>query len=285
MRIPLFLIVSCVFAGSFAAASAIRNEIGERAAKNAPVERGGAAKSASESSANTKSAKAKRVGLTEYHSTAVRNFAMTPGFGLARMPTFHLRVKDKVVHFSPGDFEQVSPLVNRPELRKADSQFRSYFVNGKDILDRRLTGFLTLPPEKTDAKGKRRNAYWRISSIDLVGLNDLDAPVVYDSIKVYMKKYPNARRPKRKSPSPHDKEPALGIDGKPLPKTARAPDFFELAGVEYLRKGKSLFVAKKDNTMRMLGALRATNRCAKCHAVKNGTLLGALSYTLVTRKR
>jgi hypothetical protein len=47
-----------------------------------------------------------------------------------------------------------------------------------------------------------------------------------------------------------------------------------------LSDGEDLFIANKDNIVRMLGALRATKTCLKCHDAEIGDLLGAFSYTL-----
>src|SRR5262249_39580107 len=68
-------------------------------------------------------------------------------------------------------------------------------------------------------------------------------------------------------------------DAKNTP--TRPLDFFESAGMEALRKGENLFVRSKDNTIRMLGGVRADTECLSCHGgKKKGDLLGAFSYTL-----
>jgi hypothetical protein len=60
----------------------------------------------------------------------------------------------------------------------------------------------------------------------------------------------------------------------------RTLDPFEEAGLRALCDGEDLFVAAKGDTLRMLGSLRATKQCLKCHDAQRGDLLGALSYTL-----
>ena len=48
-----------------------------------------------------------------------------------------------------------------------------------------------------------------------------------------------------------------------------------------LRGGKEVYIRSKDNVIRMLGALRASDDCLKCHTdSRKGDLLGAFSYTL-----
>ena len=60
----------------------------------------------------------------------------------------------------------------------------------------------------------------------------------------------------------------------------RTLDGFEEAALPTLREGEDLFIASKGETVRMLGALRATKTCQQCHDADVGDLLGAFSYTL-----
>jgi len=60
----------------------------------------------------------------------------------------------------------------------------------------------------------------------------------------------------------------------------RPLDFFEAAGLQALARGDDLYIIQKDDTLRMLGALRATKQCIACHDAEAGDLLGAFSYTL-----
>ena len=60
----------------------------------------------------------------------------------------------------------------------------------------------------------------------------------------------------------------------------RPIDFFEEAALHSLRAGEDLYIARKGDTLRMLGALRATKTCQQCHDARIGDLLGAFSYTL-----
>ncbi len=63
---------------------------------------------------------------------------------------------------------------------------------------------------------------------------------------------------------------------------ARAPDDFERDALARLRAGESVVISP-DGT-RMLGAIRATERCSSCHVVETGDLLGAFSYSLSKRE-
>jgi hypothetical protein len=60
----------------------------------------------------------------------------------------------------------------------------------------------------------------------------------------------------------------------------RPVDFFEDSALASLRSGQDLVIVRKHDTLRMLGALRATKTCQQCHDAEIGDLLGAFSYTL-----
>jgi hypothetical protein len=60
----------------------------------------------------------------------------------------------------------------------------------------------------------------------------------------------------------------------------RTPDTWETKELEELKKGKELLVEGTPQSVRMLGAVRAGDKCLKCHAVSQGDLLGAFTYEL-----
>ncbi|MGC3971276.1 MAG: hypothetical protein QM775_29220 [Pirellulales bacterium] len=60
----------------------------------------------------------------------------------------------------------------------------------------------------------------------------------------------------------------------------RSLDTFEASALERLRNGEELETAATPNRIAMLGAVRASNTCLKCHSLPRGTLLGAFSYEL-----
>ena len=66
----------------------------------------------------------------------------------------------------------------------------------------------------------------------------------------------------------------------------RSLTVFETNAVKALRADRELIIVtgkerKPDEPMLVLGALRATGDCMKCHECAAGTLLGAFSYTLL----
>jgi hypothetical protein len=96
---------------------------------------------------------------------------------------------------------------------------------------------------------------WRVQHILLIGMMRQESPVVYLT----------------------DRLPSMEQirEGK-----TRAPDLFETAGLAALKDGEDLYLARKGDTVRMLGAVRATRTCQQCHDVSVGQMLGSLSYTL-----
>ena len=96
---------------------------------------------------------------------------------------------------------------------------------------------------------------WRVDHVQLVGLLTHDQPLVYMT----------------------DKMPSM--DQIKQGKT-RGLDFFEEIALPALADGEDLYIVQKNDTLRMLGAIRATKTCQKCHDAEIGDMLGAFSYTL-----
>lgn len=59
----------------------------------------------------------------------------------------------------------------------------------------------------------------------------------------------------------------------------REPDAFEREAAEALLEGGALVMQRPGGEVRMLGALRCTAACVRCHDGPPGALLGAFSYT------
>lgn len=67
--------------------------------------------------------------------------------------------------------------------------------------------------------------------------------------------------------------------------TTRSLDDFETKALAELWHQGEVIVMDEPRRVRMLGALRADERCSNCHRVKDGQLLGALSYVLRRKKK
>jgi hypothetical protein len=97
--------------------------------------------------------------------------------------------------------------------------------------------------------------HWRVDHLYLIGILSHEQPILYLT----------------------DKLPSMEQirQGK-----TRALDFFEETALSSLRDGEDLYIVRKGDTLRMLGALRATNTCQQCHDAQVGDLMGAFSYVL-----
>ncbi len=96
---------------------------------------------------------------------------------------------------------------------------------------------------------------WELQTLELVGLLVADEPRIYVS----------------------DHLPRM--DGQRDVPT-RPLDPFEAVGLETIRGGDDLLIARDGATTRMLGAIRSLKQCVACHGGERGDLLGAFSYTL-----
>jgi hypothetical protein len=96
---------------------------------------------------------------------------------------------------------------------------------------------------------------WQIENVQLIGILQHEKPLVY--LTQGLPSMEQVRQDK----------------SRPL-------DYFEEAALPSLIEGDDLFIASKDKTIRMVGAIRATKVCQQCHDANIGDLLGAFSYTL-----
>ena len=97
---------------------------------------------------------------------------------------------------------------------------------------------------------------WDVKRIDLVSLLLHDESVVYVSNNL----------------------PRMADVGK---LATRDLDTFEKDGLVAIRKGEDLYIRGDQEKVRIIGAMRNFDQCAKCHGGKDGDLLGAFSYVLV----
>jgi hypothetical protein len=237
--------------------------------------------------------------LENFHGQATNAFTAIPGFGMERMIPLYKQVPFEIPDFSTTEVE-VEKEITPPKLLE-------------DVFAKSLSEFRNpskpLPvPEKKDfspfgpgpksgfgsAFGGTITRGLQLRLLDLVGLSDPDGPRVHSGGKAFevMRMTFEEGKKERAKNSGAALEGGLPSNfGRPV--TAKAPevtakletrplDIFEIAGVAELSQGKQLFVRHKDNVIRMLGALRATEQCLKCHTDnKKGDLLGAFSYTFV----
>lgn len=108
-----------------------------------------------------------------------------------------------------------------------------------------------LPTDPLEPKKER----WTLRRLELVSLLKHEKPVVYVSESL---------------PRMEDLQKA---------KTRPLTDF-EAGSLKSLAEGEDLVASATPNSIRMLGAVRATNSCLMCHDAERGDLLGTFSYEL-----
>lgn len=114
---------------------------------------------------------------------------------------------------------------------------------------------------------------WRTRALQLVSLLKNDPPAVYedrDPMSWQMELARQASNRKRNPSKP-------GFEAK-MP--TRALDSLEAESLEKLRAGTDRVIAwnHEHQRLQMLGAIRAKDRCLKCHDVHRGDLLGAFTF-------
>jgi hypothetical protein len=203
------------------------------------------------------------------HEDKVSAFVDSPGFGITRMSyisesslTAGLRKETSIPQPEPRNAWNVSSEPPGPAPRGlAYYPLNRLHLKGLlDFVNPRGFGLLT---ERKVLLGFQSHHFsevpgetgWTIETIDLVGL------VVHKSPVVYVSENLPRMSELRKAPT-------------------RSPDSFEVSGLEALKTGENLFVASTPSGLRMLGGVRAAEKCIECHGGKRGDLLGAFSYSL-----
>jgi hypothetical protein len=237
--------------------------------------------------------------LQHYHGEATHVFTEIPGFGMERMRPLYQKIPFEVPYFSPAEVEVAEGAVKSPGplldvFAKSLTSFQDPAQPAVKPNTARKGGEI-FPVVRTNGFGSSFRGTvahgLQLRMLDLVGLTDPQSPKAYsggkafEMVRVNVKDLKQAHgqggetsvRGKVESPSPPAPGPAM---------ETRALDFFEMAGVEELRQGKNVYIRNKDKVIRMLGALRASEECLKCHTdASKGDLLGAFSYTFVDVNR
>jgi len=87
--------------------------------------------------------------------------------------------------------------------------------------------------------------------------------------------YPGSRAALKKKKEEKPEDPKL---------SQRAADPFESYALARLKKGDPIVRWERKGWMRAVGAIRASAACQRCHAQKEGELLGAFTYDFATSK-
>lgn len=214
--------------------------------------------------------------LRRIHSQTYENFVRATGFGVGRM----MRPRSKSMRRPPlQDIPfDADPYINeqhdRPDWQAARYAGTSadvehlHKVSQFDFFDPDSFGVVLEPVEKvvgfvehafhySPLRGMEQSEQWTIDQLELVSLLKFDQPRVY--ILDHL---------------PRMDQLADGdVPTRPL-------DAFESGALKQLWTQKDVVVSSQDNNYRMLGSLRAANRCLECHNVGRGALLGAFTYAL-----
>jgi hypothetical protein len=203
--------------------------------------------------------------LKALHEKTRKFFVDSPGAGAARITPemiLWLGMEDTKELAQPGEQANFPISPGEPLLRvEENDEFYSYHKNGMiDFFHSWTFGFVK---DRGHVAGFKPHGFrffsetkhWRVQHVLLIGTLLNRDPVVY-----LTEKLPSMEQIRQ---------------GK-----TRPLDYFEEPGLASLRQGEDLYIAQKEDTLRMLGALRATKTCQQCHDAQIGDLLGAFSYTL-----
>ena len=167
----------------------------------------------------------------------------------------HVLSVDQVSGFAPHRLDR------RPKIEPWDYRSSILF---RDIQiekpGRGIRGNLEIDKEDLDAlreidRKAPTDAVWLLRSLELVSLLKHESPVAY--VSSYLP----------------DMEKLANVETRPLHP-------FEKASLPRLEFDEDLVIAARTNEIRLMGSIRASASCLKCHEVETGTLLGAFSYHL-----
>lgn len=213
--------------------------------------------------------------LQRLHDERYERFVRSAGFGVGRMGRPHGRNIERL------PLEDIAFDDRRSPSGKVQFEWhgpwsdgfggnadRLHAVNYLDFLDpdgfgatfdgRRAAGFIEHALHHPADAGLEDDNEWSVARLELVSLLRFDEPRVYVL----------------------DHLPRMDqLNGDDVP--TRAIDDFESSALEQLRTEKDIVVEHvQDEHYRMLGSLRAVERCLDCHTVHRGELLGAFTYIL-----
>jgi len=213
--------------------------------------------------------------LKQLHEKTRAFFVAAPGFGGGRMPA--IRPNDELIYerFDTASPSQPGKEATFPtskdqtvEVVKANAeQYQTHFASLLNFVSPLSFGYVK---DREHVAGFQSHRFQELKaqpkstlSVDhilLVGILVHESPVVYLTEEL---------------PNMEDTRKAK----------TRKLDLFEDAGLTALKKGEDLYVVEHDHTLRMLGALRATEQCLQCHDTQRDALLGAFSYTLRAKEQ
>jgi hypothetical protein len=206
------------------------------------------------------------------HASVVEQFVNSRGFGAAR--NFSAPSLD-ALDIREWDWDQIRRRGPEGPVRPYDSPAGVSAANGElwglhergavdftnpvgfgYVRDREhVAGFVPHRMRERPDPDPANLTRWSVQSVQLVSLLKFGVPRVYVSNEL----------------------PAMD---RVQESNTRSLDAFEEAKLGSLRQGEDVAVERNGDAIRLLGSLRATKQCLKCHDAERGDLLGAFSYHL-----
>jgi len=218
--------------------------------------------------------------MKRLHDQATTDFVAANGFGIGRMrinipryqeespegpiqlvkvDTYELENSPEAVVKEKPALDQIKTLHERSRGDFLNPERFGYVKNLEHTVGFQSHRVAELPQLKQPESSKPDDS-WTLNRMDLIGMLKFETPRAYVSENL-------------PTMDELDEAPTRGLTA------------FELDALEQLKASGQEFVVNDQHgvTLSFIGALRASDMCMDCHQVKEGTLLGAFSYELVTR--
>jgi hypothetical protein len=213
----------------------------------------------------------RRQALYSVHKNVVYEFVNSPGFGVTRMDYLTISSFMKPMDISPVEqslagFSPEPPPKGEMPFVGALDDFRSMHLAATvDFVNPDGFGYIK---DREHVAGFQSHAFrkkpemkdFEVQSVELLSL------LLHPESAVYVANQLPAMEQLKSVPT-------------------RSLDKFEANGLEAIRKGEDLHVAHYGDRLRMVGAIRNSTKCIKCHGGQRGDLLGAFVYSLQEGKK
>ncbi len=221
-------------------------------------------------------ARRRHAALKELNSQTFAEFIAANGFGASRMQSFRrwnmkldrvpsakpLPKRPEIIEpltaiqnpeLAAGNFAQPAPPL--PSQLEAVREFTAMVDWAYVPVRQQAVGFVAHAMQKTPVIRGASAEEWQVSRLELVSLLKFAEPRVYSS--EHLPRMEDLRNTE-----------------------TRSLDEFEQRALQQLRGREDIVTDQQLNTIRMVGAVRASKQCLDCHSVRRGDLLGAFSYLL-----
>jgi hypothetical protein len=127
------------------------------------------------------------------------------------------------------------------------------------------------------------HGYWKVEKVQLIGTVHNPAGAAYDTKNGEMHRITAQSQQQREMAKQTGTPAVVGMHSSGTP--IREQTEFEKEALAQLRSGAQLLVKQSPERLQVVGAVRAmADNCKSCHAVPEGTLMGAFTYELKRMK-